>query len=1702
MVCKFEITATKDGQTVSYKFDNELALNDFLLNPNNSPYIKALRLNSDIIYSSTPASLKVYEIIKENSKKYYELQRQGQTTLTVENLDHDLERYECNPPVLGVNKFLRSLEQSPGHPLFPVFQAEEFWSHKFDQLKKGYFTNDKEKQEIAEILGRSDFEEITDPAELDAIKKAYTKKWNDLGRQGNTTHKILELCFKEYKSLNKNFNSEKLKKALAEEIQANPDKYLEVPLDIINQTIAYAKELYANIRDQFGENAIILPEIRIITPLGQNMRLYDRKDKTINNYNCIQGIIDLLVISEAGGCQIIDYKTSPHDYSAGEYDPAKIKTFKYQLAAYRRILQRMGLNLRSVSSGIFLAPIKYDNFEIGEDGHWKYSGITPHTTYPDAKTPYHLVNLTSEILNSSSTEFDNESDKIQSHLDEVLPIPTTSKITPGETIEYVRNWMQSTFKNHSFGTSATDEEIQEEIDECIKNSKDGVYTYTKTFPTRKTIETSDKKELAEIIKKDIESKRGASQRITETYKMEMTEARKQGDIKKRFEVKGTTNKSQEWLTNTLQKYMDDIEWEMLGEENTDYDNLLNLGMILFKNKATGQIEVVKFTTKTITRHRPINGRKYLTGAFQSDIIEDNKTNSLILESTQGNIELMEAMAALNANPQIFDNNNAVLSGITVINPYKGEGQTATNKELYYNFKLLTDFNKTEINNFEINKTTGEHRIKMLTTLEKVRYELYYLVDRSIMKINPRRVLSAEEYETLSKRKDRLGSNFSDYSSLNSTLTEAIDGNNSLIIRDKLLELNEKLEKDFKYLKTVYRGDYNVEQKPEIALQQMIFAAISEIDGYDQRQQNLDDARYWTDLRKVLLEGHSGTYLDNQGFLSNPALNRLAKATTIAYQNTRNEVQAVKNSLRDKLIKLKEEKGYNWLYTRTFANQASLFHNMYNWKRTDDFMFANPDDLSGAEKDFLEEALFVINSNRLIKDPVKRADREYAKKYLDDYRYSEDENKRDLYFRVPLKPGSTSARWANNVGLNGLFNCLKDKLEAWNPKTALQYYKRTVEDFIDGKGEDQDRKIRENALWEMSNRFAKSEGNYRLEYLKSLGSIESCETNLEELVLEHSFAYSQQKNLDEIFPMIRATMMNVAVNEYTQNVDLSQTFEYIGKYVRNKIFNQSLISDDAKSAKILLNKVQRFASTLALAFSPAQLYQHLDGFWKDISLYIRKPDGDTSFTFKNLKDSYFEAYREMFHYGEGNSLPEQLNEFYGINDMDMNSYVEKIKSDQGGIWNFTQLAFRMSSRPDFYNRMVIFGAQMRGDGCWEAHSIVNGKLVYDFKKDKRFSLYANTSKKDVSKLSPDQLKIYNQQRSLYLAMAEQMIREHTRDSEGNIFAIDNSSEYPAALPKAYTTEQSEGMKALGDMIYGYYSHEKKSLWQGTAIGSLFMQMNTYWSSKKNQLLAPGGIKYMGRMEQYSEPLLDENNQPVIDKNGNAVMVKYWQQIDDNGNVVGIVSDTDIEQNSDLKNHVIPFVRWQGQFQEGIMVTLAHMFQDIRHSNNSSILGRFKEVHDRYYNHPDKNLRRAYRNNLRQALTDILAWLLIGCLFGPALEDAAKDYMKDNGNETFQDAALNSINTVGAHIVTTSGADFNAFKSVFGIGVSWTPFSFQMLSRVISNMGMVLGGDKSFYDAIVTSSAATRSTKPIWDYIKGDEDWGKSRNQIARENGELD
>jgi hypothetical protein len=65
-----------------------------------------------------------------------------------------------------------------------------------------------------------------------------------------------------------------------------------------------------------------------------------------------------------------------------------------------------------------------------------------------------------------------------------------------------------------------------------------------------------------------------------------------------------------------------------------------------------------------------------------------------------------------------------------------------------------------------------------------------------------------------------------------------------------------------------------------------------------------------------------------------------------------------------------------------------------------------------------------------------------------------------------------------------------------------------------------------------------------------------------------------------------------------------------------------------------------------------------------------------------------------------------------------------------------------------------------------------------------------------------------------------------------------------LPVPYSSQEIESMKNITDVAYGYYTHERKSLIHYTFLGSLMMQMRTYWSGKKNQYMQPGGVKVQG------------------------------------------------------------------------------------------------------------------------------------------------------------------------------------------------------------------------------------------------------------------
>ena len=107
--------------------------------------------------------------------------------------------------------------------------------------------------------------------------------------------------------------------------------------------------------------------------------------------------------------------------------------------------------------------------------------------------------------------------------------------------------------------------------------------------------------------------------------------------------------------------------------------------------------------------------------------------------------------------------------------------------------------------------------------------------------------------------------------------------------------------------------------------------------------------------------------------------------------------------------------------------------------------------------------------------------------------------------------------------------------------------------------------------------------------------------------------------------------------------------------------------------------------------------------------------------------------------------------------------------------------------------------------------------------------------------------FNKQKALYRTVAEQFLAENAKyEKDGELITFNKVDlDKPLPLPRAYTVKEAESIKSLADLVYGYYSHEKKSLIQSTTAGALFMQMNTFWSSKKNQYMAPGGIRMVGK-----------------------------------------------------------------------------------------------------------------------------------------------------------------------------------------------------------------------------------------------------------------
>lgn len=1197
----------------------------------------------------------------------------------------------------------------------------------------------------------------------------------------------------------------------------------------------------------------------------------------------------------------------------------------------------------------------------------------------------HIENLTQDIKDNLN---------IQENVDEFLPAPFITKATTQNLLQYVTSVMSKWFpKYNSSPEEITDEMVTEILKEAgsdVMNEETGKWSYSPKYG-RWNISTDSYEDLFVKVKRKLINIANNKINITQTIKNGLKEAIEDENPYYEFtkesmpeDPNGVTG----WFQNRLARYCN-RHWELIDCEPAEY-----LGCILVRNKESNQIDVIKITTSIPDRRLElIKGRHKLTSQFEDDRAAMKKPNSLMAENLTGNVELMEAMLVLNNISQLFEE-NAIVGEVAVYNPlFGGKGLSMPNEQLLYCFNELDTFNSVGDNKFKSGK------IKLAK-----HYDIFYKRFNEIIGMIPSDKNIKSKFNRFAESISVLDSHYG----------------NPIELRAELLKLRDDFRKAFPKVNSLSK--YDSLKFPEVELFGMLEYAIGELDGID--------------FTQVIKEGNnsisnilSSLRLDNPGNLNNSMLNRLTSLVTTAYQNVRDTNVRYLGDIKTLVNNLKSEQGFSYLKERTLGNQTNLYKDMIIFTNEGDILLKNPEDptsgLSTAQRDFLRFFLKTINKNRY---------KGVTEEELEEWRLSGD----DRYYRLPL----TSGNFSSIASHKGLLAAVKDRFQDFNPKKIKSRIMSKVEGFLDPEDEKY-KSASSGELWEMTNTFdAGEKEDIRRKIIEDKGT-QFFEYNLETLLLKHITAYSMKENLDSIFPTLQAIAVHISNAGMTQNTEYTEEMSYLLDYIKNKIFNISLVDENYKGIHAVAQNLMSAASKLALAFNPHQYYQMIDGLWKDISLVIRKPDGTTSFTKENMKNSFKYVAKDMLHFGNNSTLCEWINMLYGINDMDMNTYADKIKSDQVGIWNFWSLAFRCASRPDFYNRMAIFGSQMRGDGCWDAHSIVNGKLVYDWKKDKRFEAYANKRTSDPK---------YKEQEALYYAMAQQMVREHTKNPDGSVFKIGE------ALPKAYTVQQAEGHKALADSIYGYYAHEKKALIQSSFIGSLLMQMNTFWSSKKNQFLAPEGIKLQGRYVQ-------------LEKDGK----KWFHKLDTNGNITEEPTDEDTG---------FPYYVWEGRWEEGIFFTCGHVLKGLYQKGlkEGNVREGLNYIVNDIWNNDDPQLRRLYRSNLGQLLYDLLMLLFIGSLGVGALSQFVKDDIKERGNDTASDALVNTAMNMSVRMLKASTDDFNFINSIFlNRGMNWTPFALQTLDRTIDTFSNVVSGDKSLYEGLINTAAATRATKPFWEYV---------------------
>lgn len=1276
------------------------------------------------------------------------------------------------------------------------------------------------------------------------------------------------------------------------------------------------------------------------------------------------GHIDMVVIDGDGDLHLFNYKVTT---TSIQPKSVKLEKYKYQMALLKQILASHGFKVRNATLNI--VPIKVG---YSED----YSEINSAVAN---KNPMELT------VNNGRYVF-TKYDTVAKHF--IKSTVRANQVTSQDLDEASRQ-LQLIFPERDIASNGIRMTAQEWIKKnraAILDSNDPEYAYEIEFGEGDTvkIKSHTKPEYNQEILEEIQKRHELLDTNSDVPMNRLVKAIRGGFKSGGFSFlqDRAYSKTGAYLNTIFNKYFPQSKDTPSDWEFIDNDVLNGAGIMLFRNKTTDQVDVVAFSPYDLGTFVQFKRGDSVLGSY----LTNTRSGGLInYRSTYGNIEAVKAMVLLNqVLPKL--EGDFTLGKLHVLS-LQGNGQgipfsmESLNKECFQ--AVLKEVNKLPETSIKNNFTN------------------YKFVDRFGTLL--------QEYDSVIK----------DTKAAESEKQELIEtGFGALATADTiearlnaLRQIESAMREGFPGLasgsvKTAVR---NADKKVALLYQRVIDAityySVGEISSIEKKISSVD----------------------KNGFVSSRVPNRNYRLITDLYTKTINTIAEQAESkwipIRDILYKFYDDIGYTRLQNATIGNQAQQFNDLYRKDANGNRLLRllNPYDSNdmaqiqshrGIKQQFLKKILFEFAKIRYPMNGIKFDFTSESDPALQSF----IEQHRDTYFNIPLEKASVSTR-RQNYSIRQKLSYARDKA-----MELLRNPKQGIEEFVNKVASQEEQSLRDAGIEAMQlyNKFSIGEGSGRKNYIAEHGT-DYFETNLETLIADFVERDIETKEYNKALVVIKGVLFQLDLlgENPNQKAIVEQTREMIENFVKLNIFNASIMDETSQKILGVTAPLRSLVSNTLIAGNViSMLRDTFEGVWQNTLRSINHYQTDIDKT--SLAKAYATVVKNSFTDGRSINIVNQLCQIYRLSNIDVSRISEGLKSERGAM-NFKDWMYATLRRPDFLNRMTLFVAKCYKDGVYDAFDIKDGELVYDWKKDERFKIYASGNEAD-PKYAEQMGAYYNAVRAYNLDHPEATIR------------------FNEDLPMPYSFQEVETMKNVANSIYGSYDRSTRAAYEHMALGTFFGMFSTWMNGiYTNYMMKPG--QYQNGEFQLEQATDDAGNLLFFDDLGQTII----QITDDEGNVKYFYESTGQEATENLTK-IQPVMDKVPIVIQGIWYTLTDSLKALTKGNLQE----------------DIWLDPVQRKNLDKLFTDLLALLLFSMIYGLALNPAYKDFKKGMKD---RDVITNAVVEL---LYKSSSRSYDGFKGVYNVfeylGENTNPPIYSQNIKLLKETGSVLIGNRSFLDAL--------------------------------------